>query len=352
MDRSFRKRTGEGPGTSPPSEAWLFAQAMLGKLTPDQATVDQRALAVREQLEWQAAISTEHDAQLRTIQRAETEARREREQLEWLASISTEHDAKLRALLRDEADARHAQQRLEGFVEGSSVQEQTWDPDKHPRGGYPQNHGWWSPADGSDGPQTTLTGVQKTGQETKGGDRSVEVTTRVKVERKDQIKKDALFPNLNPSKREVVNGQTTPKNPVVTFTLARVNRGGKSVYVLDTVKVSVPIVVELRKKYDSAAQEKFARNAEQDHVADYEDWAAGTGKELADKEAAKLREHDFATPEQAQKVIKKELEGALFKSLKAEEKATRDFWDKGLHDFSNKRNRGSDPPNGRAHWKK
>ena len=178
------------------------------------------------------------------------------------------------------------------------------------------------------------------------------MTTTVKVERKDQIKKDTLIPNLNPFKTEIINGQTTPKNPVATITPLRVERNGKSVYVLGSVNVSVAIVVELRRRYDSAAQEKFSRNAEQDHVADYQDWAKGPGQELADRLAAELRATPYATREKAEKDLKQRLEASLFKSLKAEVKASAEFWDKGRHDFSNQNNRGSDPPNGRAHWKK
>ena len=35
-----------------------------------------------------------------------------------------------------------------GFVR--ALREGTWDPSKHPRGGYPENRGWWSPAGGAD----------------------------------------------------------------------------------------------------------------------------------------------------------------------------------------------------------
>ena len=74
MDRYFRKRNDQGAGASPPSEAWLFAQALLGKPVP-------------------------------SVSRAEADARAKREQLEWLAKISPEHESRLRRSLSEQADA-------------------------------------------------------------------------------------------------------------------------------------------------------------------------------------------------------------------------------------------------------
>ncbi|MBS0211115.1 MAG: hypothetical protein JSS27_19390 [Planctomycetes bacterium] len=42
----------------------------------------------------------------------------------------------------------HAQE-LREWVASITTTEGTWDPAKHPRGGYPQNRGWWSPGGGS-----------------------------------------------------------------------------------------------------------------------------------------------------------------------------------------------------------
>ena len=142
MNRNFRKEVApEGAGASPPSEAWLFAQAILGKPIPSASQAEADARAKREQLEWLAQISPEHESQLRSLLGAEAEARRQRKQLEWLAQISTEHEGKLRSLLQAEAETSEAQERLRRHAEDSNVQEAQWDPVKHPRGAFPQNPG-------------------------------------------------------------------------------------------------------------------------------------------------------------------------------------------------------------------
>lgn len=74
-----RDRPTEATSTLPPSDAWLFAQALLGNPVPNYS---------------------------------------EQEHLEWVAEIT-------------------------GVREGS------WDPAKHPKGGFPQNRGWFSRASGS-----------------------------------------------------------------------------------------------------------------------------------------------------------------------------------------------------------
>jgi hypothetical protein len=151
MDRNFTKNNADGPGASPPSEAWLFAQALLGKPVPSPSRERTEARASREQLEWLAQISDRHAAQLRALQSAEAEARRQREQLEWLAGISPKHESQLRRLLASEAQARDAQARFERFVEGSNLQEALWDPSKHPRRGGPPNAGWFATTGGGGG---------------------------------------------------------------------------------------------------------------------------------------------------------------------------------------------------------
>jgi hypothetical protein len=150
MDRGFRRDTApDGVGASPPSEAWLFAQALLGKPVPSPSRARTEARANREQLEWLAQISDRHAAQLRALQSAEREARRQHEQLEWLAQISDDHERKVRTLLREEAEAREAQQRYEQFTEAWTAQEAQWDPSKHPRLGGPPNAGWFATTGGS-----------------------------------------------------------------------------------------------------------------------------------------------------------------------------------------------------------
>ena len=156
MDRNVRKQAApEGDGASPPSEAWLFAQALLGKPIPSASAAEAEARRQRERLEWLASISDRHALELRRLQSAETEARRDRERLEWLAQFSTEHERKLRTLLREEAESREGWRRAEQFAE--QLLEGSWDPSKHPKGAFPQNRGWWSPTGGasSEGPAAT-----------------------------------------------------------------------------------------------------------------------------------------------------------------------------------------------------
>ncbi len=158
MDQSFRKQLApKGAGASPPSEARLFAQALLGKPVASPFRAEADARAKREQLEWLAQFSTEHESQLRSLLRQEAEARRKREQLAWLAQISTEHERKLRRLLGEEAEARERHERSKRLAEAWTVQEAQWDPADHPRKGYPPDGGQWVKKGGAGGPSGTET---------------------------------------------------------------------------------------------------------------------------------------------------------------------------------------------------
>jgi hypothetical protein len=136
---------------SPPSEAWLFAQAILGKPLPNPAAAAAEARRKCEQLEFLASISDRHAAELRRLQSDEAEARRQRELLIWVAGISTRHEQQLRDLLASEAEARQAQRRYERFVVEQQLHEVIWDPSKHPRLGGPPNAGWWARTSGAGG---------------------------------------------------------------------------------------------------------------------------------------------------------------------------------------------------------
>ncbi len=151
MDPNFRKQTTEGPGASPPTESWLFAQALLGKAVSSACRTGGAARSKREHLAWLARISTKHESQLRSLLREQVAARAQREQLEWLAKISSRHESQLRSLLTAEAEAREAQARLKWLVEGSNVQEAEWDPGKHPRRGGAPNAGWFATTGGAGG---------------------------------------------------------------------------------------------------------------------------------------------------------------------------------------------------------
>ena len=79
---------------SPPSEAWLFAQILLGWPIPNPHAAARRAQEERKKLEFLAEISDRHEAELRRLQMAEAEARRKRERLEWLAEVSDRHETR------------------------------------------------------------------------------------------------------------------------------------------------------------------------------------------------------------------------------------------------------------------
>jgi hypothetical protein len=82
---------------------------------------------------------------------ADAPASSDRSYHEWLARISPRHEIELRRLSEEQAEAGH-QQRLSDFLARIlSVQEADWDPAKHPRGGYPENRGWFSPKWGATG---------------------------------------------------------------------------------------------------------------------------------------------------------------------------------------------------------
>ena len=158
MYRNPPKSAGDGSDGSPPTEAWLFAQAILGKTVPRIVSPEAKARANREELERLAEYSSRHAEELRRLQATEAEARHDRELLEWAAQISTRAEEKLRALQRKEAQERAGWRRAEQFAE--LLLEGSWDSSQHPRGGYPQNRGWWSPAGESGGAPTTLVGFQ------------------------------------------------------------------------------------------------------------------------------------------------------------------------------------------------
>jgi len=93
-----------------PSEAWLFAQELLGNPVSDPFA-EAAAAAEQELLEWLDDVTYDESGRRGGV---------DYELLEWLAAVTT-------------------------------IFEGPWDPSKHPRGGYAQNRGWWSPAGGPGG---------------------------------------------------------------------------------------------------------------------------------------------------------------------------------------------------------
>ncbi len=125
MDPYFRKRPADGSDGSPPSEAWLFAQSLLGKPVPCPF-------------------------------RAEADARARREHLEWLAQISPEDARRVRGRLSEDVDIKAQQDLLEWVAEISGLREAEWDSSKHPRVPKGQSDGGqWVATGGSGGANAT-----------------------------------------------------------------------------------------------------------------------------------------------------------------------------------------------------
>ncbi len=103
MNRNSRHVNVHSADGAPPREAWLFAQAILGRPIARTTAATRLAGADRDQLEWLASGSGTHQGASHCLKSDQAEAKREREQLEWLARISEEHSRKLRILLQEEA---------------------------------------------------------------------------------------------------------------------------------------------------------------------------------------------------------------------------------------------------------
>src|SRR5262249_49914629 len=127
-----------------------------GKPLPDPGAAARRAREEREQLEWLAQISPKHAAELRELESAEADVRRNPGSLEWAAKNSRDAENEIEKLFYEEAVAKRAQERWERIYEASAVEE-AWDPSKHPRLGGPPNAGWFSATSGS-ADQDTRTG--------------------------------------------------------------------------------------------------------------------------------------------------------------------------------------------------
>lgn len=111
MDRRIQKETAKLSDTSPRSESWLFAQAILGNAIASDVSLDAEA--------------------------------RDRLTLEWAAQISTRAESKLHALQIQESRNHEVLSPSAQFA--AELREGTWDPSKHPRRGGPPNAGWFAP---------------------------------------------------------------------------------------------------------------------------------------------------------------------------------------------------------------
>lgn len=125
-----------------------FVRAIQGESTSSAENSGVKALTERQELERLARFSSRHADGLRSLKVAESDTRRDRQRLGWCAQFSTESEAKLRNLLIEETGKHRGPRPAEQFTK---TLRETWDASKHPRGGYPENRGWWSPAGGGSG---------------------------------------------------------------------------------------------------------------------------------------------------------------------------------------------------------
>jgi hypothetical protein len=139
----------EGDASTVRSEAWLFAQAILGKPIPSVSSVRAAAQAKRDYLNFVAAIAPERKYLLDRETQAKSAAAADRKLLEWLAKISPRHEQQLQRELAAEAAAAEAQRRFEQYAEELIAQEAQWDPAKHPRLGHDPNAGWFASKGGT-----------------------------------------------------------------------------------------------------------------------------------------------------------------------------------------------------------
>ncbi len=162
MDRSVTPTTFSVD--SPPSESWLFAQALLGKPIPDPRAAANYQRQQRERLEWLAHLSRRHAEQLRQLKNAENEARRKRVSLEWAASISPAAEDKLHKLLRDEAQTLQALKIWERYYESYLASLTEWNPDQPRYEKGTHLGGRWRPQDGGAGGASSAAAMPQAAQ--------------------------------------------------------------------------------------------------------------------------------------------------------------------------------------------
>ncbi len=156
------KNVADVAGDSPPSKAWSFAQAILGKPIPRIALPQVKAKSHRAELERHAPFLSRYARELRDLQVAERDGRRNREILEWAAWISTAAQEKLRRIEQAEAEERRAWHAIEQFTKADSPVTE-WNEADHPRAptGTPIG-GQWIPKVGGGHGGGTGTGKGRT----------------------------------------------------------------------------------------------------------------------------------------------------------------------------------------------
>ena len=142
-------RSGNPSGCTPsaPSESWLFAQELLGRPVDMPAGSAAEAIAERELRNWVEEISTDRDRPYYDFAGPARGAPADRELREWVASITTDRGGTDDEFQDPERSAT-AEQELREWVASISNARETWDSALHPRGGFPENPGWFSPSGG------------------------------------------------------------------------------------------------------------------------------------------------------------------------------------------------------------
>lgn len=131
-----KNRASDAANASPPSEAWLFAQAILGNPVPDAARAASDARAAQERRDWADAVAPDRD--------------RSNDPPADVSAASKPSEAWLFAQEILGKPVIDRQELLQFVADITGVSEGAWDPSKHPRGGFSQNRGWWSPTGGAD----------------------------------------------------------------------------------------------------------------------------------------------------------------------------------------------------------
>lgn len=151
MDRTARTLRPDAHDRTPSPRTSSFVEAISdGFGRSGGATAMASTSSERQRLERLAQYSPRHRDVLRNLTQRDAEARTDRRLLEWCANFSPRCETRLRDLARHDA-------RRDGWLPGEALAEalssRSWDPSKHPRGGYPENPGRWSPAEGGGGDQ-------------------------------------------------------------------------------------------------------------------------------------------------------------------------------------------------------
>ena len=128
--RDDRFGTTAGGLASEPGESWLFAQELLGRPVCRPPEPRAETAAEREQREWVEAIT-------------------DRDRSPWpVAPALISKPIRLPTPPAETAAERELREWVESI---SNLRERTWDSSKHPRGGFPENPGWFSPSGGGGG---------------------------------------------------------------------------------------------------------------------------------------------------------------------------------------------------------